>query len=198
MKIFWKNATSDNFSNPADWSTGSVPGPADTAVIAVPGFYTVTADSNPTVLGINTGIGVTLAIPGSPYFPYVFTAAAGTALGANHGTIAVNDLGTLQIGGTFNNPGEITLNLLGNPTILQMTRNTTLSGGGAVVMTDSFGNFIGSPNYNNSTLTNVDNTISGAGSIGGGYDYFTGAYESINLVNEKLGVIDATGINNQL
>ena len=107
MKIFWNNAVSDNFSNTTDWSTGTVPGPADIAVMTASGIYTVTADgsSSQTVLGINTGSGATLAITNSS----TFIATAGTVLGANRGTIAVSDSATLQIGSTFNNPGAIAL-----------------------------------------------------------------------------------------
>ena len=196
MKILWTNAISDNFSNSGDWSTEAVPGPADIAVITVPSFYTVTADTTATVLGINTGIGATLAIPSGTSF----TATAGTVMGANRGTIAVNDNGTLLIGGTFNNSGETDLGSIGDPTNLLITRDTTLTGGGTVLMTDSSGNSIGSNNnnfYPGPTLTNVDNTIAGSGQIGGNNPN-TGNPEYITLVNEKAGIIDATGTNYQL
>jgi hypothetical protein len=155
---------------------GSVPGPSDIAAITVPGFNTVTADANPTVLGINTGIGATLAIQYGTFF----TATAGTVMGANRGTIAVNDYGTLQVGGTFNNPGQIDLGSIGDPTSLVITRDTTLKGGGVVVMTDSLGNTIGTTgfSYPGPTLTNVDNTIAGAGTIGPFY-YMTFINESL-------------------
>jgi hypothetical protein len=70
-------------------------------------------------LGINTGSGTTLAITNSS----TFIATAGTVLGANRGTIAVSDSATLQIGGTFNNSGEIGLSASGDPTSL-LTRAT--------------------------------------------------------------------------
>ena len=135
-----------------------------------------------------------LAIPSG-----IFTATAGTALGANRGTVAVNDNATLLIGGTFNNFGEISLTSFGDPTSLLISRDTTLKGGGTVLMTDSSGNTIGSNNnsYSGPTLTNVDNTIAGAGQIGG-YNYNTGTYNDIALINEKAGIINATGANNQL
>ena len=45
-EIKWVNPSGGNWSNPANWSTGSVPGTNDDAVIDLPGFYTVTADIN--------------------------------------------------------------------------------------------------------------------------------------------------------
>jgi hypothetical protein len=82
-------------------------------------------------LGINTGSGTTLAITNSS----TFIATAGTVLGANRGTIAVSDSATLQIGGTFNNSGEIGLSASGDPTSLLISCDTTLKGGGTVLMT---------------------------------------------------------------
>jgi hypothetical protein len=68
-------------------------------------------------------------------------------------------------------------------------------------MSDSSSNAIGS-NGNNPALTNVDNTIAGAGIIGityyssRGYSYYY--YGSGSLINEKNGIIDATGANYKL
>ncbi len=64
----------------------------------------------------------------------------------------------------------------------------TLSGGGGVVMSDFSGNAIQSAG-GGGYLFNVDNTISGAGQIGGG---------GLILGNGKAGVVDATGTYNTL
>jgi len=40
----WSNPAGGNWSNPANWSGGVVPGPTDIAVITLPGTYTVTFD----------------------------------------------------------------------------------------------------------------------------------------------------------
>jgi hypothetical protein len=130
-------------------------------------------------LGINTGSGTTLAITNSS----TFIATAGTVLGANRGTIAVSDSATLQIGGTFNNSGEIGLSASGDPTSLLISRDTTLKGGGTVLMTDSSGNTIGSNtnSYPGPMLTNVDNIIAGAGTIGN--NSYPGYYIGRAIIN---------------
>ena len=184
MKTLWKNPVSDSFGTAADWSTNTVPGASDIAVMTVPGTYTVTSDTNATVLGVNTGSGTTLAISGDS----TFVATAGTAIGANLGTVAVGDGSTLQISGTFNNTGKI--NLLADSTQNDFAgldigfSGATLKGGGTIFMSDATGtgNFIegAGGGRNGGTLVNLDNTIVGSGQISVG-----------RLVNDAL--IEATG-----
>ena len=167
MKSFWKSAVSDSFGTAADWSTDTVPGPSDIAVMTVPGTYTVTSDTDATVLGINTGSGTTLAISGDS----TFVASAGTAIGANRGTVAVGDGSTLQISGTFNNTGKI--QLLADSTQEDFAglnigfSGATLKGGGTILMSDATGTgkFIGGGGRSGGTLVNLDNTIVGSGQI---------------------------------
>jgi large repetitive protein len=72
----------------------------------------------------------------------------------------------------------------GDQTELQITGNgLVLEGGGQLTLSDSFENMIVGTNAN-ATLTNVDNTISGAGQIGIGDGNLT-------LVNQTAGTIDA-------
>jgi hypothetical protein len=72
----------------------------------------------------------------------------------------------LPLSGLIDNSGIIALNSTGDATELQIVGDgLTLQGGGQIVMSDSEMNFIvGSSSA--SVLTNVDNTISGAGQIG--------------------------------
>ena len=83
----------------------------------------------------------------------------------NAGTIKLND-GTLVVVGSVILPGG---------------GNLTLDGGGTVTLGDDSGNAIKSGGAA-ATFTNVDNTISGAGTIGDA---------CLTLINEHLGVIDA-------
>jgi hypothetical protein len=53
--LSWKNGSSGNWSDPANWHPAQVPGPADTAVINVKGTYTVTLDTNASVGGLTLG-----------------------------------------------------------------------------------------------------------------------------------------------
>jgi hypothetical protein len=96
--------------------------------------------------------------------------------------VGVLDNYTLNLLGTINNTGTIALN--SGSHIIVDTGGVTLAGSGNVTLSDSTGstqNIIGSGT--STTLTN-QNTISGAGEIGGN-----------GLVLTNQGVIDATGTN---
>jgi fibronectin-binding autotransporter adhesin len=87
----------------------------------------------------------------------------------NAGTIKLND-GTLVVVGSVILPGG---------------GSVTLDGGGTVTLSDDSGNAIKSGGAA-AIFTNVDNTISGAGTIGDAH---------LTLHNEQHGVIDADGVN---
>ena len=100
----------------------------------------------------------------------------------NSGTMTIGDGAMLPLSGIINNTGTIELSSAGNQTDLELIQHgITLQGGGQVILSDSSGNVIAGTDAS-VTLTNVDNTISGSGQLGGG---------SMTLVNE--GTIDATG-----
>ena len=102
----------------------------------------------------------------------------------NAGSMAINDGAMLPLSGVVNNTGTIALNATGDETDLELIQHgITLQGGGQLTLSDSSANVIlgTDPSV---TLTNVDNTISGAGQLGEG---------QMTLVNE--GTIDATGTN---
>src|SRR3984957_12867512 len=181
MKTYWETPTS-NFFDTANWSGGTTPGANDIVALTVAGIYTVTSNTSHTVLGLVTGTGATLSISSLT----TFTATEGTAIGANAGVITILDGSTLRIGGIVDNTGLI--NLGGNTSLTKLAAmsNTTFEGGGRIQMTDDVhNNFSGLPTT--SIITNVDNNISGAGTI---------AAEIFN--NDKKGVINATGTNNRL
>jgi hypothetical protein len=102
----------------------------------------------------------------------------------NSGTMQIGDGAHLPLSGTINNTGTIELVSTGDETDLQLIEHgITLQGAGQVVLSDSLGNTISGTSAD-VTLTNVDNTIAGAGQIGAG---------QLTLINE--GTIDATGAN---
>jgi hypothetical protein len=180
MKTYWETPTSNLFDT-ANWSGGATPGVNDIVALTIAGTYTVTSNTNHTVMGLTTGKTATLTIGHDS----IFAATEGTATGANVGTITIQDGSTLQIGGTVDNAGLINLDASGTSTQLLALSNTTFEGGGRIQMTDNVNNFFGIAA--NLRITNVNNTISGAGTI------LTQLFN-----NDKLGVIDATGSNNQL
>ena len=84
----------------------------------------------------------------------------------NAGTMVVSDGAMLPLSGIVNNTGTIALDSAGAVTELELIQHgITLQGGGQVTLSDSNGNFI-SGTVQGVTLTNVDNTISGAGQLG--------------------------------
>ena len=102
----------------------------------------------------------------------------------NAGNIVVSDGAVLPLGGTIDNTGIIALNSTGDGTELQIVGNgLTLEGGGQLILSNNAANTIVGTGPND-TLTNVDDTISGAGQIGSGDGTLT-------LVNEVHGIIEA-------
>ncbi|HEY5106982.1 MAG TPA: Ig-like domain-containing protein [Caulobacteraceae bacterium] len=179
----WRLPAPGDFATVGDWSTGVVPGAADTAYLDVAGVnYTVTVSVNTNVNSLVTAANATLDIVGAGV---TFTASSGTGGGASAGTIIVENHAAFDFGGTFDNTGLIDLKAANFSADLVVSGATTLDGGGAVTLSDSANNQIFG-NSSTDSLTNVDNTISGAGQIGAG---------SLTLVNQSGGVIDAIGVH---
>ena len=88
------------------------------------------------------------------------------------------------ISGIVDNTGVINVDP-SDDTLTVAAGGATLEGGGQIDMSDSAGNII--EGINDADLTNVNNTIVGAGSI-----------QSLTLVNDKKGVIDAIYSDNPL
>jgi hypothetical protein len=104
----------------------------------------------------------------------------------NEGKVAINNGVSLEVQGAIVNRGSITDRATSLTTSLLVGMpGVTLSGGGQLTLTDNAFNLIEGV-VSGATLKNVDNTISGAGSLGNG---------QMVLVNEAAGVIDATGSN---
>jgi hypothetical protein len=181
--IHWKHGVNGDFAIAANWNPASVPGTGDTAAIDAAGTYVVTSDANETVDSLTTAAHATLSLTS-----HAVTITNGTGAGANAGTIAVGNAAQLTLGGIVNNTGKITLNSTGTPTyiVFGTGAGATLKGGGKVLLSDNAGNTLSAF----STITNLDNTISGAGQIGNGF--------VITLDNEAKGVINATGKINPL
>ncbi|TPK30824.1 adhesin, partial [Mesorhizobium sp. B2-5-4] len=86
----------------------------------------------------------------------------------NSGTMTIGDGALLPLSGILNNSGLISLDSTGGDTLLQVIQHgVTLQGGGQILLSDSAANMI-SGTGPDVTLVNVDNTISGAGQLGGG------------------------------
>jgi hypothetical protein len=103
----------------------------------------------------------------------------------NAGNIILQDNAELTLGASnpINNTGTIALHAALGQTILELEGSVTLTGKGKVRLTDNPGNIIES-NGSVATLTNTNNTISGAGTIG-----------DVNTTLDNEGTIDGTGKN---
>jgi hypothetical protein len=101
----------------------------------------------------------------------------------NDGTLAISDGAMMPVSGIIDNTGVIQLNSTGSETDLEIIQHgATLQGGGQVVLSDDSHNTIYGSTAD-TLLHNVDNTISGAGNIGGG---------SLTLVNDGSIIADGT------
>jgi hypothetical protein len=104
----------------------------------------------------------------------------------NQGTISIYQSSTLVLSGIIKNSGEVILIDAGRYTgqIVVDTYGISLSGGGRVDLGDSGSGGLTNSGGGQTTITNVDNTISGSGLIGSAM---------IQLINQKAATIDANG-----
>ena len=106
-----------------------------------------------------------------------------TGSSTNAGTIQIDNGAKLGFAGTFTNTGSVLLNSTGSATGLLISGATILAGTGKFTLSDNIGNGIfadGSP----ATLTNISNTIAGAGQI---FD------NDLSIDNQAKGIINAVG-----
>jgi len=134
--IQWANAANGNWSDPANWVGGVVPGTTDNVLIGLDGDYTVTMDVDPTVAFLQLG-----ALTGTQQL----LGSAVTTLTVN-GTLAITGGGQLFPAGgsvvadTISNSGSIFL--AGDLTVAVLTNNGQISASvGSIDFSVSFDNF---------------------------------------------------------
>ena len=181
-EIHWAEPVKGRFRNGVNWAGGVKPSAYDDAILDAAGrAFTVTIDADikpsETVNSIQLAANATLQINGG-----TFVATKGTGLGANSGHIDVFSA-NLCIGGAVDNSGAIKF----STARMTIISNTTLSGGGTV----SGGAIDAASGVGAVTLTNVDNTISGGGSIDG----YGSGFDNLVVVNGAKGVIDSNEKN---
>lgn len=182
----WTDPVGGDFNTMGDWTTDAVPGADDDAILAGlgPVGYTVTASTSESVNSIQTASIARLVIDGG-----VFLVASGTGDGVNAGAILVEHGAALEVSGSIVNVGIITLGskagagsmIIGAPG----ATDVTLSGGGQIILNAKSDLYASNAvPFGLVKLTNIDNTISGAGFLGA---------DALTLVNREGGVIDADG-----
>jgi hypothetical protein len=159
--IKWTGAAGDgNWDNMANWRPQQVPGAGDTVVIAPAAAALIDLGVADAAANLTTSSLVTLAVGNN----HDFTIGTGaSALFSNGGTLQLNagaDAATLKLGAT----------------------HVTLTGGGVVAL-DGSGLASITDGGTPTTLTNLNNTIAGAGAIQ--------SYGALTVVND--GIIDAAG-----
>jgi hypothetical protein len=187
----WIHPVSANFNTAGDWSTESVPGSADDAILDASGSspYTVTAAGVITVHSFQTASNAILDITGS------FSALNGTGSGVSAGLIQVMDGATLTLQGVVAIPNLLTVNGKTKPTTVVIgAAGVTLEGPFSFSAGNSLGslilNFEGAHQQivgatDTSTLTIVNARVSGNGQLG----------EGKLIINvEAQGFIEAKGL----
>ena len=187
----WANPVSGAFTDASDWTGGVAPEASAAAILDAPGTtpYTITSSANQTVASVQSAAPATLEIAAG-----LFAATNSSGAGANAGTIAVGDGAIFVTGGTLDNTGVLFLDGTDKGADMEIpAAGLTLTGAGEVDLGDTLNAPFQPcpPLYSideiagaaGSVLTNVDNTIVGAGCLGLG---------QIGMVNEAGGVIDAS------
>jgi hypothetical protein len=149
--VVWINPAGGDWSGGANWSTGVPPGPADTAVIDLPGTYTVTLDQT---------VGIERLMVGGPsgVQTLAHTANVLTVTGtAMFGLNAVYDLaGGAMATGAFTVAGSMTW------TAGSLTGAGSLTNNGAMAISGAAAKTLGA----GATLTNTGTIVhSGTGSL---------------------------------
>jgi len=140
MATFHWHVGSGDWKTAGNWNPSGPPTSTDDAVIDAAGTYTVTTSQNESINNLTLVSTATLLVGNNTQF-------------------------TVD-GTTISNAGAIALNSAGNNTYLIInSAGVSLSGKGAVTLTDQSNNFVEGAAAAD-VLTNVDNTISGAGGLG--------------------------------
>ncbi len=162
--ITWTgNGRDELFNDGANWSSGTVPGSSDTAVISPSAAVDISLDASVTVGALTMAKDVTLTVGDS-------TSALSFTIGTSSG------------GSTFSNAGVFALESLGPAADLVVgATSLTLSGSGTILLSDSSGNTITGAT-GTSVLNNTGNLIEGAGQLGGG---------TLTVINGATGVVNA-------
>jgi hypothetical protein len=175
MNIYWKNTVpSGSFTSAGNWVQSAVPGVSDIAELATGAFVVVSSGSPVTVLGVN--------VTGTLDIATDFTATEGTPIGANRGTVEVFQGAQFSVGGTLNNSGTINVN---TGTLAVQDFDLTVKGGGLLGLGGTAASILVTAGR---TLSNVDNTIVGEGTIS----------DAGTLINQSSGRIEATISGGQL
>jgi len=210
--VTWLNPVSGDWSVGTFWSTGALPGTADTALIAVPGSYDVGIAAGETIgVGSVALSAATLTVNGQ----LSLEAAAGSTIAGSvtllsQGEIAVGVAGaSLQfVSGTFDNQGTVLAASGGNFTFNANPINLstgTLTGGNWVLVGGTSGplatmTFGSSPSLDGRIIVDAATiTLNGERTLIQGYDTATPGFDSLENSLTSIavgGVLNVIGDRN--
>jgi hypothetical protein len=150
VDVHWAEAVDGLFASDDKWTGDVAPGISDIAVLdATGGDYTVTSTDPQEVSGLEIASNATLVISDNTF--------SDTGAFDNAGYISVGGgvLPTLSVGGTLNNSGSMFL----GGTLSVRSAGAVFAGGGKVTL--SANGAIKTPSEDETSIVNVDNTISG-------------------------------------
>ena len=167
----WTGATSTNWNTASNWSTGVVPN-SSTVNVCINDGHTPAAQVN-----LNSGVTV------------------GNLVIDSGSSLTIGNNLDFQVTGSIFNAGQIIVNAAANGTALSMTGAVMLNGGGTITLTN--GNALVREDGTGS-LTNVNNTIAGAGQIGNnGLTFINQAAGTVNANSSGALQVNASGAVNQ-
>ncbi|MFQ6614161.1 MAG: LamG-like jellyroll fold domain-containing protein, partial [Fidelibacterota bacterium] len=173
--IYWNSINGGNWSNPANWDTGTVPGSTDNVFITISGTYTVTLDADVTVaslsLGGSSGVqtlsadGRTLTLIGTGTvnsngaLHLINSIVTGSGPLTNNGNITVLGTANNAINLTFSNAVGATLRIeAGQPENAALTMANGFTNAGTIELInthDNNWNYDATLNVTNGTLVNA-------------------------------------------
>jgi len=215
--VSWVNAAGGNWSEGTNWSTGTVPGQTDAAVIDLAGTYTVTVDVNAKVASLTLGAtsgAQSLSLPSSS-----LTLTAASTVGAHGildlagGTLTSNGItvsgaftwtgGTLSGNGTTTIAAGASLTISGAP--VKSFSGQTVSNAGTATWTSDAADIQssgGSNVFNNAGTFNAQNNSHMSGNLtfnnqsggtlnrsGGGTTQFAVPFNNTGTVNVTSGTL---------
>jgi hypothetical protein len=217
--ITWTNTSGGLWSVPVNWSSHTLPGPSDAALITSAGTYTVTVDTNVAVFGLTLGgasglqtltnhnqiMGITNAlVAANGIFQLGSSGTVNGLRGTNQGTINLSG-GTINLPLTVSPAGIVNLNGSGVALEGALTNNGTINMSGpssTLTLYNNRGIFTGSFYNQAGALFDIQNDQS-VYSAGYGFESFTNngtvrksagvgtTYFYVPFTNANTGTVDA-------
>ena len=162
--VSWIAAGSGSWSTATNWSTNTVPQPGDDVIISKSGNIQVTLTGSASVHSISV-TGDTLSVSGG-----TLSVAASSSINASGTLLLSNATLTLATGATLTNAGSITVNPLSSLNVggaYTQTSNGSLTLPSGTTTTGVATNLLGNPGFESPSAGNSTTDIPAIGETGG-------------------------------